>query len=65
MLIKSIKFGFVLGINSYLKDNWNKLDFFVVLISILNMILINQNLNFLKILRILRIFRILRLISQN
>ncbi len=30
-IIKLIAMGFIMGKNSYLKDNWNKLDFIVVI----------------------------------
>ena len=36
-LIKSIAQGFLLDQGSYLRDNWNKLDFFIVSTSLFNM----------------------------
>ena len=32
-VIKSIAFGFVLDKNSYLRENWSQLDFFIVVTS--------------------------------
>ena len=37
-ILKIIGMGFVIHRNSYLRDSWNRLDFFVVLVSILDFI---------------------------
>jgi hypothetical protein len=54
--------GFVWHRNSYLRDVWNWLDFFVVCISIVNFIP-NVNSGGLKALRTFRILRPLRTIN--
>ena len=37
-LIKSIAYGFALDENSYLRESWNRLDFFIVIVSIIDVI---------------------------
>ena len=54
---KIIAFGFINGRHAYIKDSWNKLDFFVVLISILGMIPGLPNLSVLRTFRVLRPLR--------
>jgi hypothetical protein len=51
--------------NSYLRDYWNILDFFIVITSILDYILSNSSFPDLKVLRLLRTLRPLRFISRN
>ena len=75
MIIKIIAYGLILDEGSYLRDNWNKID---LLISIVSLIDIQSIINkyftkesddstngFLKILRLLRTLRPLRFISHN
>jgi hypothetical protein len=73
-IIKTISLGFVLDEGSYLRDHWNKMDFFIMVIQLLEIQTIAQKLEggdisnssqFIKILRLLRILRPLRFISQN
>ena len=64
-LIKSITYGFVFDSNSYIRDNWCKIDFIIVCVSMLDLSLATQELGALKILRLLRTFRPLRFISHN
>lgn len=64
-LLKSIAFGFVMNKNSYLREYWNILDFFIVMTSLLDITLTNIELPFIKILRLLRTLRPLRFISHN
>ena len=64
-LIKSIAFGLVKDRMSYLQDNWNKLDFIVVLLSIIDLSVNSINLPVIKIFRLLRTLRPLRLINHN
>ena len=52
---------FYFGEKSYLKDGWNKLDFFIVVSSVISEVLKGQNLN---VLRTLRVLRPLRTISR-
>lgn len=74
MILKTVAYGFVLGEGSYLQDNWNRIDFVIVVVSLIdlqNLIskysgnLTTSSLNFLKVLRLLRTLRPLRFISHN
>jgi hypothetical protein len=58
-VLKIIAMGFVFHKTSYLRDTWNKLDFFVVCASFLDWELFPQ-LNQFSSLKVLRTFRILR-----
>ena len=60
--------GFFIGKKSYLKDEWNRLDFIIVLFSIITWILTNFNnidLSFAKGFRALRALRPLRMVSKH
>ena len=48
-LIKIISFGLIYDKGSYLRDNWNILDFFIVVSSILDMSFENINLPIIKV----------------
>jgi hypothetical protein len=37
-ILKIVGMGFVIHENSYLRDSWNRLDFFVVAVSILDFV---------------------------
>jgi len=37
-VLKIIAYGFVLDKNSYLRENWSVLDFFIVLTSLVDMV---------------------------
>jgi hypothetical protein len=64
-VLKIIGMGFVWHKNAYLRiDAWNKLDFFVVLISIMDFVPGLEKYSALKILRTLRILRPLRSINK-
>ncbi|KAL4482140.1 hypothetical protein ABPG72_014953 [Tetrahymena utriculariae] len=63
--LKIISYGFFFDENSYLRDNWSKLDFFVVITSILDISLQNGDFASLKILRLLRTLRPLRVLHHN
>ncbi|CAG9334678.1 unnamed protein product [Blepharisma stoltei] len=64
-VIKSISMGFILGKGSYLRETWNKLDFFIVIVSIIDLSLSGFNFSAIKALRLLRTLRPLRFISHN
>ena len=64
-LLKTIALGFVFEENSYLRDSWNQLDFFIVLASILDLTFSEFNVPMIKVLRLLRIFRPLRFVTHN
>jgi hypothetical protein len=63
-VFKIIGFGFVMHRNAYLRDAWNWMDFFVVLISLLDFFPELSKYSSLKILRTLRILRPLRSINK-
>lgn len=75
MILKIVSLGFVIGNGTYLKDNWNRIDFIIVVVSIIDLQGIlqkyaagrisNSSLNFLRVLRLLRTLRPLRFISHN
>jgi len=60
--------GFYFGPNTYLKNPWNKLDFIIVLCTILTWILesvSSTDLYFMKVFRSLRALRPLRAVRRN
>ena len=70
MILKQIVMGVWSPPESYLRDDWNKLDCFIVIISSIDIILtdfttIEFNLTFLRVLRTLRALRPLRMLSRN
>lgn len=65
MLIKMCAIGFIMDDGSYLRESWNQLDFFIVVSSMLDMLLEDLKVDFIKILRLLRVLRPLRFISHN
>lgn len=64
-MLKVIALGFAMDEGSYMRDSWNRLDFFIVFTSIIDMILTNTDIPALKVLRMLRMIRPLRVISHN
>ena len=64
-VLKVIALGFAMDEGSYLRDSWNRLDFFIVITSAIDMMLSNTNIPALKVLRMLRMIRPLRVISHN
>lgn len=64
-LLKILALGFVMDEGSYLRDSWNKLDFFIVVTSTFDMMMSNADIPALKVLRLLRMIRPLRVISHN
>lgn len=65
MLVKLISLGLIMDEGSYLRDEWNSLDFFIVCSSILDMALANLEIPVIRILRMLRALRPLRFITHN
>ena len=63
MLLKMFAFGVVRGPGAYIKDPWNRLDLFIVLISLLD-IGLDGTLRFIKVLRFLRALRPLRAVKR-
>ena len=64
MCLKIISKGFIFGKSAYLQDNWNSLDFVIVLISVISLAFANGSIRALRALRALRVLRPLRLISR-
>ena len=64
-VLKIIALGFTMDGGSYMRDSWNRLDFFIVSISIIDMMLTNTDIPALRVLRMLRMIRPLRVISHN
>jgi hypothetical protein len=67
-VFKVIVLGFFIGEKTYLKDNWNILDFIIVMFSILTWILESFdsfNVSFMRGFRALRALRPLRVVSKN
>ena len=65
MCMKIIALGFAMDKGSYLRDSWNRLDYFIVMTSIIDMMLTSTDIPALKVLRMLRMIRPLRVISHN
>ena len=66
VVIKVIGSGFVInGPKSYLRNTWNVVDFFIVIISLLDLFPTGLSLGVLKIVRMARLLRPLRVISKN
>ena len=72
--LKVVGEGFVWENGTYLSDNWNKLDFIIVVVSMFDMQTIYNNftgqsskggISFFRVLRLLRTLRPLRFISHN
>ena len=58
-IVKVIAMGFIRHKNSYLRDYWNWIDFFIVLVSVVSLLPFND-LSAIKALRTARILRPLR-----
>lgn len=63
--LKICALGFVWSKGSYLRDGWNKLDFFIVCVSIVNLVMKDSKIGALRGMRALRALRPLRVISRN
>jgi len=64
LVIKVIALGLIMDDGSYLRDNWNRLDFFIVGASMIELALSNIKFD-VKIFRMLRTLRPLRFVSHN
>ena len=62
--LKIYAFGFLFHKGAYLRNGWNVLDFFVVVVSIVDLVFSGSGLTFLKALRALRALRPLRLVRR-
>lgn len=54
--VKAIAIGFFIHKNSYLRDSWNILDFCIVLVSIIDFLLQDTNISFLKVIFMIRFY---------
>ena len=57
MVLKIFALGFIMNQNSYLRDNWNILDFIIVVTGLISQFGNTQNLNGLRSLRVIRPLR--------
>ena len=66
-LLKIVSFGFIAnGPNSYLRSSWNRLDFFIVVVSLLDYIFKKMgDVQFLKLLRSVRLLRPIRIVMVS
>lgn len=65
MVVKIIAMGLIMDHGSYLRDSWNRLDFFIVCSSIIDMAAAGVEIPIVRILRMLRVLRPLRFINHN
>ena len=49
MVLKIISLGFIVDKGSYLRDSWNQLDFFIVIVSLIDMSFPSVNIAFFKV----------------
>ena len=64
-ILKIIALGFFIDNGSYLSESWSKLDFIIVVVSMIDQWSHSVDLPFIKVLRMLRTLRPLRFISHN
>lgn len=62
-LLKVMAFGFIMNKDAYLRDDWNKLDFFIIATAIINRIVSEYGISF-RALRALRVLRPLKMIAK-
>ena len=61
-IFKIVAYGFVLNENTYLRDPWNWLDFFVVITSTITLLLsFSNNFNYLRLFRIIRLLKAIKI----
>lgn len=66
VILKIIAYGFAFcGPKSYIRNEWNVLDFSIVIICLLSLLLPESSISFMKVLRLGRLLRPLKLISNN
>ncbi|GMH73651.1 hypothetical protein TrRE_jg10895 [Triparma retinervis] len=69
MALKVVALGFYWTKFAYLKDSWNRLDFLIVVSSLVDLIISSTTsgieIGFLKVVRLLRVLRPLRTIKRN
>ena len=65
MVMKVIAFGFALHEGAYIRNQWNVLDFLVVVVGYIDWSGLTENLTFLRPLRTFRALRPIRMASRN
>lgn len=65
LLTKSIWKGLIICKNSYLRNNWNQLDFLIIIASLFSIIFPSSRVEFFKILRLARALRPLQFVTHN
>lgn len=67
-ILKITMLGFVFGKDTYLRNQWNLLDFIIVIITIFNWVVdyfSDFEIGFLRVLRAFRALRPLKMVSKN
>jgi len=66
LVVKVLVLGFAFnGSHSYIRNAWNIMDFFIVMLSAISIAFQDLDLGIIKVLRMLRVLRPLRMISRN
>jgi voltage-dependent calcium channel L type alpha-1D len=65
MLIRIIALGFIGNRDAYLHSTWNNLDFFLVIMSWVNLLVGDDIVKAFRVFRVLRAMRALRMVSHN
>ena len=65
MMTKIFAMGLIMDEGSYLRESWNRLDFFIVMSSMVDMLTANLEIGIVKLMRVLRVLRPLRFINSN
>ena len=65
MLLKMVAQGVYKTQRSYMHSSWNRLDFLIVVVSLLSISVNSLNFDYLKVLRVMRALRPLRLVSHS
>lgn len=65
LVVKLFAMGLIMDHGSYLRDSWNRLDFFIVCSSLIDMGAQDVEIPIIRILRMLRVLRPLRFINHN
>ncbi|XP_014249118.1 voltage-dependent calcium channel type A subunit alpha-1-like isoform X2 [Cimex lectularius] len=63
MVLKCVAFGFCLHPGSYIRNPWNIIDFFVIVVGILSFFPLGIELSVLRMLRVVRLLRLFRLVK--
>jgi voltage-dependent calcium channel L type alpha-1D len=64
MVLKVVAFGLYESDDTYLRDSWNVMDGFIVVLGLLSLFLGNANLGWIRSLRTIKVMRPLRVINR-